>query len=48
MIVLRNALVILLWISIVISSLLGNYGSAILSMMILLFFKLSDIEDKIR
>ena len=48
MIVLRNVLIILLWLSIIITSILGNYGSAILSMMILLFFKLSDIEDKIR
>lgn len=43
----KNILVILLWISIVISSLLGNYPNAILSMLIILFFKLSDIEDKL-
>jgi hypothetical protein len=46
-IIVRNLLVILLWLGIIISVFLGNYPSAILSMMVLLFFKLSDIEDKI-
>lgn len=44
---LRMVLVILLWISVIISSLTGNYPSAILSMLIILFFKLSEVEEKL-
>lgn len=46
-VIIRNVLAIILWIGIVISVFLGNYPSAILSMMILIFFRLSDIEDKL-
>ena len=47
-VILRNLLVIFLWLGIIISIFLGNYASAILSMLIILLFKLSDIEDKMK